>query len=403
MSNVLCIEPMKINKIPEGKEDLFPSICASGEYFAQIKKDGYWYQYEKQEDQAYLWSRTVSKKTGMLAEKGANVPHIMNALDILPPGTVIIGEIYYPGKTSKDVTPIMGSLPEKAIERQRNEYGPLHFYIHDCIYFNNMNLIEVGAYNRYKILEAIVNKFNLCSYPFIELAKIVEENIQEECIAALEAGEEGMVLKKKTAHYAPGKRPVWDTIKIKKTDTCDAICIGSCEPTKYYNGKLPIGPNYAVYDADGQLDQVKSCRRDNEAIQWPYWIIEEYSQFTNDGSPRELISERRIPVGEHVIVKGINFTTVPVTKAYYFGWPTAIRIGAYDENGNLVEIGTISSGLTEKMQEELKEMPFKYLNKVVELAGMEKNREAHTLRHFHFKQVREDKDPHECSLESIFG
>ena len=399
----LCIEPMKINKIPEGKEDLFPSICASGEYFAQLKKDGYWYQYEKQEDQAYLWSRTVSKKTGMLAEKGANVPHIMNALDILPPGTVIIGEIYYPGKTSKDVTPIMGSLPEKAIERQRNEYGPLHFYIHDCIYFNNMNLIDVGAYNRYKILEAIVNKFNLCSYPFIELAKIVEENIQEECIAALEAGEEGMVLKKKTAHYAPGKRPVWDTIKIKKTDTCDAICIGSCEPTKYYNGKLPIGPNYTVYGANGQVDKEQTARRDNEAFQWPYWIIEEYSELKDDGSPRELLSERRIPVGEHAVIRGINFSTVPVTKAYYFGWPTAIRIGAYDENGDIVEIGTISSGLTEKMQEELKEMPFKYLNKVVELAGMEKNREAHTLRHFHFKQVREDKDPHECSIDSIFG
>ena len=38
----LCIDPMKINKIPEGKEDLFPSICASGEYFAELKKDGYW-------------------------------------------------------------------------------------------------------------------------------------------------------------------------------------------------------------------------------------------------------------------------------------------------------------------------------------------------------------------------
>ena len=37
----LIIEPMKINKIPKGKEDIFPSLCESGEYFAQLKKDGY--------------------------------------------------------------------------------------------------------------------------------------------------------------------------------------------------------------------------------------------------------------------------------------------------------------------------------------------------------------------------
>lgn len=394
---------MKINKIPEGKEDLFPSICASGEYFAQLKKDGYWYQFEKQEDKSYLWSRTISKKTGILTEKGANVPHIMNALDMLPPGTVIIGEIYYPNKSSKDVTPIMGSLPDKAIERQKNEYGFLHYYIYDCIYYNNVNLINVGAYNRYKILEAIVKKFNLTAYPFIEFASIVEENIQEACINALEIGEEGMVLKKKTAHYAPGKRPAWDTIKIKKTDTCDAICIGSCEPTKYYNGKLPITSNYLVFDENGEIDFDRSKRPDNEAYSWPYWIIEEYGPFSEDGSPRELISERRVPIGEHVVYRDINLKTVPVTKAYYFGWPTAIKIGAYDDNKKIIEIGTISSGLTEKMQEELKETPFKYFDKVVELAGMEKNNKDHTLRHFYFKRVRDDKDPTECTITSIFG
>ena len=40
-SDALIIEPMKINKIPEGKEHMFPSLCESGEYFAQLKKDGY--------------------------------------------------------------------------------------------------------------------------------------------------------------------------------------------------------------------------------------------------------------------------------------------------------------------------------------------------------------------------
>ena len=92
----LIIEPMKINKIPDGKEHMFPSLCESGEYFAQLKKDGYWYMYEKTENYAYLFSRTTSAVTGTLAEKSANVPHIMEVLNLLPAGTILIGEIYYP-------------------------------------------------------------------------------------------------------------------------------------------------------------------------------------------------------------------------------------------------------------------------------------------------------------------
>jgi len=328
----------------------------------------------------------------------------MSALNCVPAGTIIIGEIYYPGKESKDVTPIMGCLPERAVLRQNTDYGLLHYYMHDIIYYNGVNLMNVGAYNRYKILEAVVNKFNLLACNYLELAESITTHIQDACINALENGEEGMVLKKKTAYYSPGKRPVWDTIKIKKTDTCDAICIGSCEPTKYYAGKLNIGPNYTVIDPKtGATDWSLTEARENDTHQWPYWIIEHYKIPKEEGAPWILIDENRVEIGKREVVKGPEYKTIPVTKAYYYGWPTAIRIGAYDEENNVVEIGTISSGLTEKMQQELSVHPLKYMNKVVELAGMEKHKEDHTLRHFYFKRVRDDKDPKECTLISIFG
>ena len=95
-SEALIIEPMKINKIPKGKEHLLPSLCESGDYFAQLKKDGYWYIYEKTQNYAYLFSRNESVETGTLAEKSANVPHIMEEMNIFPPNTIVIGEIYYP-------------------------------------------------------------------------------------------------------------------------------------------------------------------------------------------------------------------------------------------------------------------------------------------------------------------
>ena len=82
------------------------------------------------------------------------------------------------------------------------------------------------------------------------------DNIEDAIHSALEAGEEGMVLKKRTCIYHTGMRsPVWETVKVKKTDTCDAILIGYCKPTKYYDGKLDV------------------CGKD--AAQWPYWVIEQ--------------------------------------------------------------------------------------------------------------------------------
>ena len=381
----LIIEPMKINKIPDGKEHMFPSLCESGEYFAQLKKDGYWYMFERTANHSYLFSRNKSVETGVLTEKGANVPHIMEVLNHLPEGTILIGEIYYPGKRSKDVTPIMGSLPEKAIERQNGEYGLLHYYIHDILRYKDTDLISYGASIRYNILKAVYNKlFSLEKVDFIELAERVDDNIQEFVADALAKGEEGAVLKKKTAPYTPGKRPAWDTIKIKKTDTCDAVCMGFSDPTKYYNGKLDVSTNYQGKDAES----------------WPYWVVEQRDSIFPEDS--KIVNEKTVPIGQVEVIRSPLYGTVPVTKAYYYGWKTSMDVGAYDDNGTLVKIGSVSSGLNEDIQRIAGSNPELYIGEVVELAGMEKNHEDKTLRHFYFKNFRDDKNPKDCKISEIF-
>jgi ATP-dependent DNA ligase len=309
----------------------------------------------------------------------------MEVLNHLPEGTILVGEIYYPGKRSKDVTPIMGSLPEKAIERQNGEYGLLHYYIHDILRYRNTDLISYGASIRYNILKAVYNKlFSLEKVDFIELAERVDENIQEFVADALARGEEGAVLKKKTAPYTPGKRPAWDTIKIKKTDTCDAVCMGFSDPTKYYNGKLDVGPNYTGKDAK----------------EWPYWVIEQRDSIFPEDS--KIVSEKTVPIGQTEIIRSPLYGTVPVTKAYYHGWKTSMDVGAYDDNGTLVKIGSVSSGLNEDIQRIAGSNPELYIGEVVELAGMEKNHEDKTLRHFYFKNFRDDKNPKDCKISEIF-
>lgn len=390
----LCIEPMKVWKIPEGKEYKFAEVANSGNYFAELKKDGYWYQFEKTDNkQCYLFSRTVSKTTGILTEKGDNVPHIMEALNILPTGTILIGEIYYPGETSKTVTTIMGCLAPKAIERQK-EKGLIHYYVHDIIRYKGEDLISTGAWDRYQTLKELWQEYNLSQYDFLELAEAITENIQEAVSEALARGEEGMVLKKKDCPYSPGKRPAWHNLKIKKVDYLDAICIGFCDATKDYTGK--------------------------EIESWQYWEVKEPSfydcfekdhcfagwvnpKLVNGNYYHKYIQNRGNTNWYSQLVKDDERYYAPVTKGYFYGWKTAIKIGAYDSNGKLIEIGTVASGLTDELRQDFAVNPNKYLNKTVMLQCMELDKKEHTLRHAFFKGFRDDKDTSECTIGSIFG
>ena len=187
-------QSMKIWKLPTNKKHMLQEVCSNGEYFASLKKDGYWYQFEKTDNYSYLFSRTKSRTTGELSEKSANFPHIISALDNIPNNTILIGEIYYPNQTSKDVTTIMGCLPAKAIQRQGSE-NLLHFYIHDIIEYDGKDLQQTAAIDRYNILKNLFKDYNLNNYSFLELAEIIEDDIYNYSMTALANGEEGTVLK----------------------------------------------------------------------------------------------------------------------------------------------------------------------------------------------------------------
>lgn len=351
----IMVEAMRIWSLPKGRENMLQEKCESGEYFGQIKKDGFWYEFNRTENYCYLFSRNESRETGLLTEKIDNVPHIKSALECLPKDTIVIGEIYVPGGTSKDTTRIMGCLPATAIKRQK-EQGNIHYYLHDIIAFNGVSMLNMPAEKRYDVLKKVVETFNLLSYDFIELAEKYTDNLFERIGTALENGEEGMVLKLKTAPYTPGKKPAWSAIKCKKVDYADVICLGFEDATKEYTGI--------------------------ELENWGFWIKE-------DGTKAQ---------GKYFGVEGYS----PITKPYYFGWKNSIRIGAYDNNGNLKEIGTVSSGLTDEMKIAITERPDEYIGKVLKVQCMEKDNAAKTFRHPIFKEFRIDKNSKECTLQELF-
>lgn len=364
----LMIEPMLIWKLPAGKESMLSEVCSNGEYFLEEKIDGAFYQFVKTENHCYLFGRTVSKLSGILTEKSDNVPHLKEALNCLPAGTILIGEIYVPGGTSKDTVSIMGCLPTLAIKRQKD--APIHYYVHDIIAYDSVSLINSPADLRYKILAAIWKKHNLNQYSFLRLATRVDEDMEAEISRILKSGGEGVVLKKKDYPYSPGKRPAWSTIKVKQMDSVDLICTGFCDATKEYTGK--------------------------ELETWPYW--EERSEQNQDGEYTWLLSEGQY-YEDYVHNPHIYR---PVTKPYFLGWKTAIRIGAYNDKGELIDLGTVSSGLTDDNKREMTEHPELWLGAVVALDCMQVDKKEHTLRHPVFKCKRDDKDAKDCVISEIF-
>lgn len=362
----LMIQPMLIWTLPSNKKDKLSEICASGEYFAEEKKDGALYQFCRTDKGNYLFGRTVSIKNGLLTNKIDNVPHINSALSCLPCGTVIVGEIYVPGGTSKNVTSIMGCLPAEAIKRQ-DKQGKIKYYLYDMIFYNGEDMQSWGAEARYQKLVETWNEFHLEQFDFLRLAESFDTGIEERLSQILAAGGEGIVLKKKDAPYSEGKRPAWATIKCKQMDTIDLVCTRAIEATKEYTGK--------------------------ELETWPYW--QERSERDQNGEYTWLSSEGQYY--EDYLHNPHIYR--PVTKPYFYGWKTAIGIGAYDDEGNLKEIGTVSSGLTDEMRAHLDN----YVGKVVALQCMSIDRKEKTLRHPIVKAWRDDKNAAECKLSEVFS
>lgn len=337
--------PMLVGRAPKNYEDMFKSTPIIG----TIKKDGYWSQLIKDNNEVHLYSRTVSKKTGYYSDNIEKVPHIKDwAMNELPNGTCIIGEVYYPNGTSKNVTSILGALPEKAIERQKGEYGKIHFYMHDILAYNGEDYVMNNMTYDYRYS-------NLCEHidiatpliPELEVARCYDNaylDLNKVTIDKLAAGEEGMVFRVENGLYAPGKRQPKVMFKIKQAQNDIDFVITEVLPPEYlYTGKE--SETWGYKDKEGNL----------------------------------------------------------ITKAAYYGWAGALRLGAYDNAGNLVSVGRVSSGLTDNLKADLAANPDKYIGTVVEVNCMSLDKENKTFRHPYLSRLRPDKPAQDCKLEEIFS
>ncbi len=339
--------PMKINSQPDPQT--LQSLIESHDYIISQKIDGAWFQLQKINDNnIHLFSRTISKKDNFFVDKIDNVPHIKEWAKCLPNETTLIGEIYIPGGKSNNVTSIMGCLAPTSIQRQFNSNafgGPVHYYVHDCIQYDGQEILDKPLSERLDIMTDIKYKDLIEEAHYLAnwSNPIFDEIDYNEYINNIFAiGGEGVVLKRLDGIYEPGKRPMTNRKVKEHRDNIDLVVMDCLDPEKIYTG--------------------------TNLENWPYW----------DGD-------------------------VPVTKPYYNGWKNALRVGAFDDNGKLIEVGRVASGLTDELREAIGRNPSNYINMVVECACMSVDNNEHTLRHPVFVRFRPDKDIHECKISEIFS
>lgn len=385
---------------PQSKVD---AVLKSKDWIMQEKYDGAWYQLEKTDDgKIYLFGRTLSKVTGEYTEKIDNVPWLKDWAKFLPNGTTLIGEIYIPGGHSNDVTKIMGCLPEKAIERQKTVH--VQYMVFDCIRYNGEDLCNEPFVRRFEhyIVYMLGDLFSsscaLDGYyeedPHVKIAntwKIEQESDEfkkdySDILRDIFArGGEGCVFKHKDSIYRPGMRTTTSQMfKCKEhVDSIDLVIMDVLDPEMEYTGK--------------------------EIETWPYWAgncESDNEWFPLTGNDKKFIpklQKDKFYSADCYCVHHHSMNFCAVTKHWYYGWKNALKVGAYDNEGKLVEVGRVASGLTDEIRADLGANPNNYIGNVCQLSCMSLNKEDFTIRHPVFEQFRFDKNANDCKIEEIFS
>ena len=262
------IWPAHADHISGYKQLFIEDLFKQGKVVVQRKYDGERMLIHFNKDETYCTSRRTSKKTGRYMEnqdKIANLPHLnLNY-------TVIDCEFY--GDTWADAVGILHSLPERALELQKNT--TIKFAVFDCLFFDGTDIreqpYEVRLLYVHQILNILNNQLHDSRFHFVEQYQV--NNIDEAYIKAKEQwneGHEGVVLKPMTkAYYDKGMM-----LKIKKIETFDVVVCGYQEGRGKYVGV--VGALYVGYynpkdDTIVKISKV-NCGTDEDRKMWKQWF-----------------------------------------------------------------------------------------------------------------------------------
>lgn len=296
------ISPMLADKVSDEKLEL---LWENDNWIAEEKFDGSRYVMQILETGNVLTSRRNSVKTGKNVDKTGNVPHITGIKYPSLYGTIIDGEMTAPGKDFTKVLKIMGSLPEKAIEVQK-EIGKAEYWAFDILFYKGKDVQGEPYEVRRKLVCEVVEEMRKQSKEVMKVEVWTGEEKRAIYGKILAEGGEGIILKNKAGIYEQGERSK-NWVKVKKTMTDDVVIVGYTEAKKWYAEPGCKGHDDVLY-----------------------------------------------PKGK-------------TTKFFDNGWIGAIRFGKY-QGKEVVEIGQCS-GITDEMREEFTKNGKKYIGKTMEIVA----------------------------------
>lgn len=329
----------------------------------------------------FAYGRGSSKYGGRM-EKTGLVPHILSELGRF--GTsknlVLDGEVLYvPNGEVMSIEDlkemnfvedfwkcreIMGKqYVDRAIDQQRQE-GWLHFFIFDVLVFEGLSRIDDALEKRLEELDYISNYFKNSRYvhivPYVR-GEAAKRNLLDSC---LNAGLEGIMGKKLSGIYVPGKKPANQWWKLKKAELEDGIVLGYSDPSP--ETEITVGGKKMVGTDGHVVTQVNRFFQFNwiGAIWVGQWTIKQptKTQLLNARSFGYTIQEKEID--------GVLHRLIPVAKI---------------------------SGMKDEMRAEISSCKNSYLGKVVALDYFDKTEDAYYQPRFsHF---RDDKPSDECIWE----
>jgi bifunctional non-homologous end joining protein LigD len=204
------IEPMEcalVSKLREGADWTF-----------EVKFDGYRAIGVKTADQAILYSRN-----GKNFNK--RYPHIAQALSELPADTVIDGEV-----VALDDS---GRPDFHALQNFQSSASRLHYFVFDLLIWNGRDLTKLPLTERREHLASLQLRL-----PF-RISEQFEISPEDMLSVVREQGLEGVVSKRKTSLYEPGKRSgSWVKLRINKAQ---ALVVGGFIPGPYGIDSIIVG------------------------------------------------------------------------------------------------------------------------------------------------------------------
>ena len=215
------IEPMyalAVQKLPEGDEWLY-----------EVKFDGYRWLAGRDKNEVTLWSRRGNLFT-------TQFPRIARACERLPADTLLDGEIVAVDKS--------GQISFNLLQHHRSHAQALLFYAFDVIVSRGKSLVNTPLEKRRDLLNEIFEDRGKNASP-ICLSEMLDALPADLIRVAKEFAFEGIVAKRKTSLYEPGKRSgAWLKYRINKgqefviggyvpDNPFDSIIVGD-----YQDGKL---------------------------------------------------------------------------------------------------------------------------------------------------------------------